>query len=167
MCTCSVIQSCHSLQPYRLQPTGLCCSWASPGKNSGWGGSPFPLPGTLSDPGIRLMSSALAGRFFTTEPPGNPHIMPINMAEFCLWFALVTSVAQSSLTLCNPMNHSTPGLSVHHKVPESTQTHVHWVIDAIEPSHPLLSPSPSALNLFQDQGLFKWVSCSHQVVKVL
>ena len=71
------------------------------------------------------------------------------------------------LTLSKPMNCSTPGLPVHHQVPESTQTHVHWVGDAIQPSHPLSSPSPPALSLFQHQGLFKWVSSSHQVAKVL
>ena len=65
------------------------------------------------------------------------------------------------------MNLSTPGLPVHHQLPESTQTHVHCVGDAIQPSHPLSSPSPPALNLSQHQGLFKWVSSSHQVAKVL
>ena len=78
-----------------------------------------------------------------------------------------SSVAQSCLTLCNPMNHSTPGLPVHHQLPESTQTHVHRVGDAIQPSHPLSSPSPPALNLSQHQGLFKWVSSLHQMAKVL
>ena len=66
-----------------------------------------------------------------------------------------SSVAQSCLTLCNPMNRSTPGLPVHHQLPEFTQTHVHRVGDAIQLSHPLLSPSPPALNLSQHQGLFK------------
>ena len=64
------------------------------------------------------------------------------------------------------MNRSMPGLPVHHQLPEYTQTHVHWVIDAIQPSHPLSSPSP-AFNLSQNQGLFKWVSSSHQVAKIL
>ena len=75
------------------------------------------------------------------------------------------SVAQSGQTLCNSMNHSAPGLPVHHQLPESTQTHVHWVM----PSNHLIlsSPSPPALNLFQHQGLFKWVSSSNQVAKVL
>ena len=77
-----------------------------------------------------------------------------------------SSVAQSCPTLCDPMNCSTPGLPVHHQLLEFTQTHVHWVGDAIQPSHPLSSPSP-ALNLSQHQGLFKWVSSSHQVAKVL
>ena len=78
----------------------------------------------------------------------------------------VSSVAQSCPTLCDSMNSSMPGLPVHHQLPESTQSHVHWVIDAIQPSHPLQSPSP-ALNLSQHQGLFKWVSSSHLVAKVL
>ena len=82
-------------------------------------------------------------------------------------FSSVSSVAQSCQTLCDPMNHSTPGLPVHHQLPESTQTHVHWVGDTIQPAHPLLSPSSPALNLSQQQGLFKWVSSLHQVAKVL
>ena len=77
------------------------------------------------------------------------------------------SVVQLCLTLCNPMDHSTPGFPVYHQLPEFTQTHVHRVGDAIQPSHPLSSPSPPALNLSQHQGLFKWVSSLHQVVKVL
>ena len=78
-----------------------------------------------------------------------------------------SSVIQSCPTLCNPMNRRMPGLPVHHQLPESTQTHVHWVGDAIQPSHPLSSPSPPALNLSQHQGLFQWVNSSHQVAKVL
>ena len=78
-----------------------------------------------------------------------------------------SSVAQSCPTLCNPMNRSTPGLPVHHQLPELTQTHVHWVSDTIQSSHPLLSPSPPALSLSQHQGLFQWVSSSHQVTKGL
>ena len=78
-----------------------------------------------------------------------------------------SSVAQSCPTLCDPMNCSTPGLPVHHQILEFTQTHVHQVGDAIQPSHPLSSPSPPALNLSQHQGLFKWVSSSHQVAKIL
>ena len=77
------------------------------------------------------------------------------------------SVTQSCPTLCYPMNRSTSGLPVHHQLLESTQTHVHWVSDAIQPLYPLSSPSPPALNLSQHQGLFKWVSSSHQVAKVL
>ena len=78
-----------------------------------------------------------------------------------------SSVTQSHPTLCGPMNRSTPGLPVHHQLPEFTQTHVHQVSDAIQPSHPLSSPSPPAFNLSQHQGLFQWVSSSYQVTKVL
>ena len=77
------------------------------------------------------------------------------------------SVAQSCPTLCDPMNGSTPGLPVHHKLLESTQTHIHWVGDAIQPSHPLSSPSPHTFKRSQHQGLCKRVSFSHQVAKVL
>ena len=78
-----------------------------------------------------------------------------------------SSVAQSCQTLCDPINCSMPGLPVHHQLPESTQTHVHRVNDTIQPSHPLSSPSPPALNLAQHRGLFRWVNASHQVAKVL
>ena len=78
-----------------------------------------------------------------------------------------SSVAQFCLTLCDPMNRSTPGLPVHNQLPDSTQTHVHQVNDANQLSHPLSSPSPPALNLSQHQGLFQWVSSSHQLAKVL
>ena len=78
-----------------------------------------------------------------------------------------SSVTQSWPTLWDPMDCSMPGLLVHHQLPEFTQTHVHWVGDAIQPSYPLSSPSPPALNLSQHQGLFQWVSSSHQVAKVL
>ena len=78
-----------------------------------------------------------------------------------------SSVTQSCLTLCDPMNHSMPGLPVHHQFPEFTQTHVHRVSDAIQPSHPLSSPSPPTFNLSQHQGLFKWVGSLHQVANVL
>ena len=69
--------------------------------------------------------------------------------------------------LCDPMDCSRPGLPVHYQLPEFTQTHGHWVSDAIQPSHLLSSPSPLAFNHSQHQGIFKWVSSSHQVAKVL
>ena len=78
-----------------------------------------------------------------------------------------SSVAQLFPTPCNPMDCSMPAFPVHDQLPEFTQTHVHWVGDAIQPSHPLLSTSPPAFNLSQHQGLFKWVSSSHQVAKGL
>ena len=78
-----------------------------------------------------------------------------------------SSVTQSCPTLCDPMDCNTPSLPVHHQLPEVTQTHVHWVSDAIQPSHPLSSPSPPTLNLSQHQGLFQGVCSLHQVVIVL
>ena len=78
-----------------------------------------------------------------------------------------SSVAQLCPTLCDPMNRSTPGLPVHRQLLEFTQTHVHWVGDAIHTSHPLSSPSPPAPSTSQHQGLFQWVNSSHEVAKVL
>ena len=79
----------------------------------------------------------------------------------------LSSVTQSCLTLCDHMNHSAPGLPVHHQLLEFTQTHLHRVSDAIQPSHPLSSPSPLTPNPSQHQSLFQWVSSSHEVAKVL
>ena len=77
------------------------------------------------------------------------------------------SVTQLCLTLCDPMNLSTPGLPIHHHLLEFTQTHVHRVGDAIQPSHPLSSPFPPGPNPFHHQSLFQWVNPSHEVAKVL
>ena len=78
-----------------------------------------------------------------------------------------SSVTQSCPTFCDPMNRSMPGLPVHHQLPEFTQTRIHWVSDAIQPSHPLSSPSPPAPNPSQHQSLFQWVNSLHEVAKVL
>ena len=107
-----------------------------------------------------LCSQCTWGCLITSWNKQHSYLIHIKSVQF-------SSVAQSCPTLCDPMNCSTPGLPVHHWLPEFTQTHVHWVGDAIQPSHPLSSPSPPALNLSQHQGLFKWVSSSHQVAKVL
>ena len=77
------------------------------------------------------------------------------------------SVAQSCQTLCYPMDCNTPGFPVHHQLLELAQTHIHWVSDTIQPSHPLSSPSFPALNFSQNQGLFQGVRSLHQVAKVL
>ena len=78
-----------------------------------------------------------------------------------------SSVAQLCSTTCDPVNRSMPGLPVHHKLPEFTQTHAHRVGDAIQPSHPLSSPSPPVPNPSQYQGLFQCVNSSHEVAKIL
>ena len=90
--------------------------------------------------------------------------LPLLLYQGSVQFNLV---AQSCPTLCDPMDCSTPGFLVHHQLPEPAQTHVHHVGNAIQPSHPLSSPSPSAFSLSQHQGLFQRVSSWYQVAKVL
>ena len=101
--------------------------------------------------------------FFLSDLTSKP--LPHPVSTTLKVFSSVQSL--SCPTLCNPMNRSTPGLPVHHQLPEPTQTHVRRLNDAIQPSHPLSSPSLPALNLSQHQGLFQWVSSSHQVARVL
>ena len=84
-----------------------------------------------------------------------------------LFFQFSSVQSLSRVQLCSLMDCSMPGFPVHHQFPEPIQTHVHGVGDATQPSHPLLSPSPPAFNLSQNQGLFQWVSSLHQVAKVL
>ena len=135
-----------------------------------WRGLPFPSPRVFSHQGIEHTSSALAGRFFTSETPGNLCAcvcvcMYIYIYKIYNQFSL--HLCPSVVSLCDPMDCSMPGLPVHHQLPEFTQTHVHWVSDAIQPSHHLSSPSPPTFNLSQHQGLFWWVSFSYQVAKGL
>ena len=99
---------------------------------------------------------------FSSVSASNPCLCLLCSGLVSLIWPQFSSVAQSCPTLCGPKNRSTPGLPVHHQLPEFTQTHVHRVSDAIQPSHPL-SPSPPA----QHQGLFQWVNSSHEVAKVL
>ena len=100
----------------------------------------------------------------TTWNPWQSLVAFLFLTRCSVQFSLV---AQSCLTLCDPVNCSMLGLPVHHQLPEFTQTHVHQVSDAIQPSHPLSSPFPPAPNPSQHQGLFQWVSSSDQVAKVL
>ena len=100
-----------------------------------------------------------------------PHLPIQEQSSYCLFRDVslsvqFSSVTQFCLTLCTPMDCSTPGFPVHLQLPELAQTHVHCVSDTIQPTHPLSSPSPSTYNLSQHQGFFKWVSSSHQVTKV-
>ena len=123
-----------------------------------WRGLPVPSPGDLSDSGIKPLTPALAGRFcITLSHPGSPWIW-LRSVQFS------RSVMSNSLW---PHGLRHTSLPVHHQLPKITQTHVHWVGDAIQPSHPLSSPSPPTFNLSQHQGFFKWVSYLHQVAKVL
>ena len=141
MCVCQVASvTFNSLQPYGLQPTRLLCPWDSPGKNTG-AGCHFLLQGLFPTQGSNL------------------HLLRLLYCRHILYCwrnsDQIRSVTQSCLTLPNPMNHSTPGLPVHHQLPEFTQTHIHRVSDAIQPSHPLSSPSPPAPNPSQHQSIFQ------------
>ena len=90
------------------------------------------------------------------------------LLSFFFFLIITVQFSRSAVSdSLQPMDWSTPGLPVHHQLPEFTQTHVHWVSNAIQPFHPLSSPSPPALNLSQHQGLFQWAGSLHQVAKVL
>ena len=126
------------------------------------------LPSKNTEVGFDFL---LQGVFLTQR--SNPHLYVSYIGRVGPWPLVppsyqFSSVTQSCLTLCDPMDCSMPGLPVHQQLPEFTQTHIHWVGGAIQPAHPLSSPSPPpAPNLSQHQGLFQWVSSSHQVAKVL
>ena len=133
------------------QQHGSVCQEPPKGREEGAAGS-----GRLSLPLCEGTPPVAAGSYLETkwvwEAITGPLTHPVQFS----------SVAQSCPTLCDPMNCRTPGLPVHHQLPEFTQTHVLWVSDAIKPSHSLSSPSPPALNLSQHQGLIKRVSSLHQ-----
>ena len=121
----------------------------------------------------RLISWLQSLSSVTLEPP---KINSVSIASSSIFHEVMapdamifqfSSVAQSCPTLCDPMDCSTPGFRVYRQLPELAQTHVHRVGDAIQPSHPLSSSSVPALNISQHQGLFQWVSSSHQLAKVL
>ena len=117
-----------------------------------------------------IHSNILAWKIPWTEEPGRLQSV-CSQRVIHDWVTLLSvslqfsSVSQSCPTFCDPMNRSTPGLRVHHQLPEFTQTHVHWVSDAIQPSYPLSSPSHPAPDPSQHQGLFQWVNSLHQVAK--
>ena len=121
---CSVTQSCLFVTPW----TVACQAPLSMGfpRQEYYSGLPLPIPRYLSYSGIKLPSPALAGRFFTTEPPGKSHIkIQPHLFPFGHDYQSISSVAQSCLTLCNPMDCSLPGFPIHQQLPELTQSHVH------------------------------------------
>ena len=120
-------------------------------------GSLSLLRGT-SQPSNKTGAFCIAGGFFTSW--ATRKLLLGASVQF-------SSVTQSCPTLCHPMNRSTPGLPVNHHLPEFTETHVHRVSDAIQPSHPLSSPFPPVLNPSQHHSLFQWVKSLHEVAKVL
>ena len=140
-----------------LYKTSKCCTFLL----AVYDFSNVPITGILLEQGNMLNSWYLfAKRFFQRQTTDSMCIfLHFSSVQF-------SSVAQPCLTLCDPKNHSTPGLPVHHQLLEFTQTHAHRVGDAIQPSHPL-SPSSPAPNPSQHQGLFQWVNPSREVSKVL
>ena len=132
------LKSCPTLRPHRQQPARLPRPWDSPGKNTGVGCHFLLQCRKVKSESEVAQSCPTFSDPMDCSPPGS-----------------FSSVAQSCPALCNPMNCSTPGLPVHHQLPEFTQIHVHRVSDAIQPSHPLSSPSPPAPNPSQHQSLFQ------------
>ena len=141
----------NSIQKIKIMSSGSITSWQIDGetvetvRNFILGGSKIPADGDCSHEIKKTLT---------------PWKKSYDQPQF-------SSVPQSCLTLCNPMKCSMPGLPVHHLLPEFTQNHAHRVSDAIQPSHPLSSPSPPAPNTSQHQSLFQWVNSSHEVAKVL
>ena len=117
-----------------------------------WRGLTFPSPGDLPHSGTEPRSPELQARFFTIWATREAQWTGSVQSLSCAWLFVTPWIAACQASLSNTNSQ--------HQLPEFTQTHVHWVGDAIHPSHPLLSPSPPAFNLSQHQGLFKWVSSS-------
>ena len=154
-----------SVQPHRRQPTRLCHPWDSPGKNTGVG-CYFLLQCmkvksesevTQSCPTLQPHGLQPTRLLCPWDFPGKSTGVgcPCLLRKHALSLVQFSSVTQSCLTLCNPMNRSMPGPPVHHQLLEFTQTQVHRVSDAIQPSHPLSSPSPPAPNPSQHQSIFQ------------
>ena len=167
--SCSVMS--NSSRPHGLQPTRLLHSWDFPGKSTGVGCHCLlrlhplnvvyePMEVGLPNWGMILKGPINWALAYPSHSPRTVLLIKFSSVQF-------SSFTQSCLTLCNPMNCSMPGLPVHHQLPEFTQTHVHRVGDAIQPSHPLLPTSHRVPSPSQHQGLFQWVNSSHEVAKVL
>ena len=158
--SCSTRAShCDSFSCCREQTLG---TWASVVVAS-WSSYSLACRILVPWPRIKPDSSAWTGRFLTTGPPRKSPDTNFN-------FSYISSVQFSRSVVSDslwPHESQNPGLPVHHQLPEFTQTHVHQVGDAIQPSHPLSSPSPPAPNPSQHQSLFQWVNSSHQVAKLL
>ena len=141
----------------------LCCSFSSSPQS-------FPASGSGKAP----PASVWKHQFFSAQSSlwSNSHICTWLLENHSfyyrtMYFLYVVEFTQSCLTLWDPMDCSMLGFPVHHQLLEFAQSHVHWVSDAIQPSHPLSYPSPPVFNLSHHQGLFQWVSSLHQVAKVL
>ena len=160
--TLTLQQKSGGSQPYAFSPlvsvtlsgTEHCCLVAKSSltlafpRQEYWNGLPFLSPRDHPNP---TPVSCIVGTFFTTEPPVHAVVVQ----------------SLSRVWLCDHMDCSMAGFPVLHYLPEVAQTYVHWVGDVIQPSNPLLTPSPPALSLSQHQGLFQWIGSSHQVANIL
>ena len=147
-----------------IEPLTLMCSVVSEHVSGSCSPVDYNLPGSSVQ---RIFQARILNRVAISYSKGSLKSPALATRFFTTITILTLSSVQSRLTLCDPMNLSTPGLPVHHKLPEFTQTHAHRVGDAIQPSHPLSSPSPPAPNPSQHQGLFQRINSSHEVAKVL
>ena len=173
-CCCLVSKSCPTLfsfaTPWTVAHQAPLFMWFP--RREHWSGLPFPSPGESFQPKdqayLSFISRCILYCWATRE--AQSHGYWPQTQKFAIpsekWNQ-PSSVTQSCLTLWDPTDCSMPGLPVHHQLLEFTQTHVHWVGDAIQPSYTLSSPSPPTFNLSQHQGLFQWVSSLHHVAKVL
>ena len=134
-----------SLRPYGLSLARFLCPWDSPDKNTGVG-CHLLLQGIFPTQGLNWGLLNCGGILYQLSYQRSPLWNESTKCDIYLKSVQFSSVTQSCLTLCDPMNRSMPGLPVHHQLPEFTQTHVNQVGDAIQPSHPLSSPSPPAPN---------------------
>ena len=157
-----------------LTPRGLCKQPPSEEETPGFPHNqnynnlePVYMPSTSVHAMIQCICHDPVYMPWTSVHAMNQCVCQTGLADDRLDSIQFSSVAQSCPTLCNPVDYSTPGLPVYHPLLKFTQIHVHRVGDAIQPSHPLFSPSSPGLNLSQHQGLFKWVSSLHQVAKLL
>jgi len=141
---------CDSLRPMNYSLSGCPVHGIFEARILEWVAITFP--GDISNPGIEPGSPALQADSLPSEQYCLGLPLTLSHLKISLQFS---SITQSYLTLCDPKDCSTPGLPVHHQLLEFTQTHVHWVGDAIQTSHPLLSPSPPTFDLSQNQDLFK------------
>ena len=165
---CSLSVCLSWIPQFQEEPAAI--SWDSTVKMPEWVSLEVDLLGPvknwMNELGIRSFLSQALRRLQSHEKP-----WPTPNQVTCRFLAHRNSVqfssfTQSCLTLCNPMDCSMSGFPVHHQLPELTQIHAHWVGDAIQLSYPLSSPSPPAFSLSQHQGLFQWISSSHQVAKL-
>jgi len=161
-CCCLVSQSCPTLwDSIDCCPPGSSVHGIFQARILEWVAISFARGS--SQPRDPIHVSCISRHWQADSLPMSHHGSPYT----CIRSDQIRSVTQSCPTLCDPMNHSTPGLPVHHQLPEFTEIHIHRISDAIQPSHPLSSPSPPAPNPSQHQSLFQWVNSSHEVAKVL